>query len=108
MALPTLAPRRSMDCASSSACRVRRLALHCTAPSRRTNWRLRPQCWRLAHQHVLELPRIALVDVLREEARAAHERRPIRIDADDRPEIGRLNLKTPPKIQFVGLDNSGL
>ena len=67
---------------------------------------VRPRCWRLSHQHVLELPRIALVDVLREEARATGERRPIGIDADDRAEIGRLNLEAAAEVQFVGLHDS--
>ena len=55
-----------------------------------------PRCARdkpLPHQHVLELPRIALVDVFREQTRPAGERRPVGVRADHRAEIGRLDFE---------------
>ena len=39
---------------------------------------------------------------------ATRKRRPVGVDADDRPEIGRLNFEAAAKVQFVSLDNSGL
>src|SRR5688500_12742772 len=63
---------------------------------------------RSAHEHVAELPGIALVDVLREEAGAALERRPIGVEALDRTEIGRLHLEAATEIDLVRLDDAGL
>src|ERR1700704_5741873 len=60
------------------------------------------------HQHVPELPGILAVDIFREEARPAIERRPVGILADDRAEIGRLHLEAAAEIHLVGLDDAGL
>src|ERR1017187_10417938 len=45
----------------------------------------------LTHQHVLELPGVALVDFFRKQAGPVGERRPVGVSADPRTEIGRLH-----------------
>src|SRR5271165_1149520 len=47
----------------------------------------------LPHEHVPELPGVALVDVLGEEAGAFLERGPVGVNADHRAEIGRLHFE---------------
>src|SRR5262245_26416424 len=59
------------------------------------------------HQHVPELPGIALVDALGEEAGPVGERRPVGIIALDRAEIGPLHRETAAEVHLVGFDDAG-
>ena len=63
---------------------------------------------RLRHQHVLELPRIATIHVLREQSVAVGERRPVGVLADDRTEIRPLDLEAAPEVELVGLDQAAV
>src|SRR5215472_11555887 len=58
------------------------------------------------HPHVLELPGIALVDVLREQSLALVQRRPLGVLADYRAEIRHADLEVAPEIHLVGLDDA--
>ena len=60
----------------------------------------------LSHQHVPELPRVALVDVLGEEAGAVGQRRPVGVIAFDRPEIRKLDFEAAPVVHLVGVDDA--
>src|SRR6516165_4641536 len=109
MAFQALATPWPMACAILSAHRGRLLALSLPALSptdavgrgvRRSNAE-----GSLAHEHVAELPRIALVDILREEARPPLERRPVGVNAGDRAEIGGLHFEAAAEVQFVSLDD---
>src|SRR5262245_34365037 len=60
------------------------------------------------HQHILELPRITLVDVLFEKTATIRQRRPIAVGADDGAEIRPADLEIAPEIDFVGLDDTGV
>src|SRR5215470_6781590 len=95
------------------------LRTNCASASRRVHYRLEagPVWCRirssgcrhlLLRQHVAELPRIAFVDLLRKESRAAGEWRPVRVGADDGTEIRHLYFQTSPEIHFVGFDDAGL
>src|SRR5579863_5207061 len=56
--------------------------------------------------HVLELPRIALVDVLGKQPLALVQRRPVGVLPDHRPEVRHADLEVAAEIQLVGLDDA--
>ena len=65
--------------------------------------------WRQArsvHQDVAELPGIAFVDILGKQTGAAVQRRPVRVVALDRSQIGHLNFKAALVVHLVGLDDA--
>src|SRR5215510_355501 len=61
-----------------------------------------------SHAEVLELPGIALVDVLREQLAAVLKRRPVAVLADHRPEIRHADLEVARKVHLVGLDDAAV
>src|SRR5262249_31141447 len=62
----------------------------------------------LCHQHVLELPRIAGVEVLGEQHTAAHERGPVGVLSDHWSEVRALDLEAAMEIHLVGLNDAAI
>src|SRR5204863_3231961 len=60
----------------------------------------------LPHQHVPELPRVAIVDVFRKQPGAVGQRGPVGVKALHRAEIGQLDLEAATEIHLVGLDDA--
>src|SRR3546814_15576241 len=58
-------------------------------------------------QDIAELPGIAGVGVLGEEAATLAERRPVGVDADHGAEVGALHLEAGGVVHLVGLDDAG-
>src|SRR3990170_6225709 len=125
---PAMRTASSFWCASMTA---RRFWRRGPAPRRSPRWpgAQRVRCWptaprtakrrsltsaeaanneRSGHQHVLELPGVAVVDLLREQLVAPAERRPVGVGADHRAEIGTLDFEAAAKIHLVGFDNAAL
>src|SRR5262252_856380 len=61
-----------------------------------------------SHAEVLELPGIALVDVLGEQPAAVLKRRPVAVLADHWPEIRHADLEVARKVHLVGLDDAAV
>ena len=82
-----------------SAVGLHRCEVEKIEPCLRHNGRCRPECKRhrpvpsSPHDHILELPRIFRIDVLREEDSAALERRPIRVVPRDRAKVRAAALR---------------
>src|SRR5436305_845230 len=58
------------------------------------------------HQHVPELPRVGRVELFREEAGTAGQRRPVSVEPFHRAEIGPLDFQEAMEVHLVGFNNA--
>src|SRR5216684_8587448 len=59
------------------------------------------------HKHILELPGIGTIDVLRKQSSTTVERRPVGVAPDHRAEIRPLDVEAAAEVHLVGLDDAG-
>src|SRR3954452_11702714 len=60
------------------------------------------------HQHVPKLPRVARVELFREEARTAGQRCPVSVEPFHRAEIGPLDFQQAVEVYLVGFNDAFL
>src|SRR5687767_5065718 len=102
---------RTADCRSCAT-----FARCCKSASPRSNVTLNgmPESWPIpgpgfdSHDHILELPRIAFVELFSKQAAAIEQRMPIAVRARHRSEIGHADFEVATEIHFVRLDHAAI